>query len=95
MPRCHDAFFLRTRSPVGEEGEKVGDADVAVVVEVRIGPVVVAEVRQQQEQLNGRYKTVRSVETITDDDNFVVSMYDTTPDGKEFKMMEMSYTRKQ
>ena len=44
---------------------------------------------------NDRYKTVRSVETITDDDNFVVSMYDTTPDGQEFKMMEMSYTRKQ
>ncbi len=45
--------------------------------------------------MNGRYKTVRAVETITDDDNFVVSMYDTTPDGQEFKMMEMSYTRKQ
>ena len=45
--------------------------------------------------LNSRHKTVRSVETITDDDNFVISMYDTTPDGQEFKMMEMSYTRKQ
>ena len=44
--------------------------------------------------LAGRYKITRTVETITDDDNFVISMYDTSPDGQEFKMMEMIYTRK-
>ncbi len=43
--------------------------------------------------MEGRYKTVRSVETITDDDNFVIVMYNTTPDGQEFMMMEMTYTR--
>ncbi len=29
------ALFLRTRPPVGEEGEEVGHADTAVKVEVR------------------------------------------------------------
>ncbi len=43
--------------------------------------------------MSGRYKTVRSTETSTDDDHFVVSMYDTAPDGKEFMMMEMIYAR--
>ncbi|MEE9294036.1 MAG: DUF1579 family protein, partial [Phycisphaerae bacterium] len=56
---------------------------------------VIQYTSEHPDLMNGRYKTVRTIETITDDDNFVVSMYDTTPDGQEFKMMEMSYTRKQ
>ena len=44
--------------------------------------------------LNGNYKVTRTVETNVDDDNFVIIMYDTTPDGQEFKMMEMTYKRK-
>lgn len=43
--------------------------------------------------MNGRYKTTRTTEIITDNDNFVITMYNTTPDGQEFKMMEMTYTR--
>ncbi len=35
MPRCLDAFFLRTRPPVDEQREEVGRADVGVAVEVR------------------------------------------------------------
>ncbi len=54
-----------------------------------------ADIAELAEEPFDGYKTVRTIETITDDDNFVVSMYDTTPDGQEFKMMEMTYTRKQ
>ena len=43
------ALLLRTRPPVGEEGEEVGEADIAVVVEVGHtadrGPLVTDSVR--------------------------------------------------
>ena len=37
----------------------------------------------------------RSVTTIVDDDNLAVEMYGTGKSGKEEKMMEGTYTRKQ
>ncbi len=54
MPRCHDPIFLlRTRPLVGEEGEEVGGADVAVAVEqsknprpVKAGGVMVVTTRR-------------------------------------------------
>lgn len=39
-------------------------------------------------------KTVRSVAREIDDNKTVLEMYDTGPDGKEFKSMEITYTRK-
>jgi hypothetical protein len=38
-------------------------------------------------------KTVRSVARTIDDNKTVFEMYDTAPDGKEFKTMEITYTR--
>lgn len=41
----------------------------------------------------GEYISVRSVEKMVDDDTLVFSMYRPGPDGKEFKSMEITYTR--
>ncbi len=35
LSRYESAAFLRTRPPVGEEGEEVGRADGAITVEIR------------------------------------------------------------
>jgi hypothetical protein len=43
--------------------------------------------------MTGKYVKGRSVERIIDNDHFVGEMYGPGPDGKEFKMMEISYTR--
>ena len=43
--------------------------------------------------MKGKYSKGRSVERIIDKDHFVGEMYGTGPDGKEFKMMEIAYTR--
>lgn len=43
--------------------------------------------------MTGKYTKGRSVERIIDQDHFVGEMYGTGPDGKEFKMMEISYAR--
>lgn len=39
-------------------------------------------------------KVVRSVAREINDNQAIFEMYDTTPDGKEFKSMEITYTRK-
>ncbi len=41
----------------------------------------------------GKYKQTRMVEKLIDADSFIVVAYDTTPDGKEYKSMELTYTR--
>ena len=41
----------------------------------------------------GKYVPVRSVEKMVDDDTLVYSMFRLGPDGKEFKSMEITYTR--
>ena len=43
---------------------------------------------------NGREAEIREVFRITDDDHQTMEMYGYAPDGKEFKMMEIKYTRK-
>ena len=40
-----------------------------------------------------RDKVVKSIARIIDDDKVVFDMYDTLPDGTEFKNMEITYTR--
>jgi len=45
--------------------------------------------------MSGTYKKGRSVEKTIDKDHFLSESYATGPDGKEFKMMEMLYTRVQ
>jgi hypothetical protein len=42
---------------------------------------------------NGREMTVREVFKIVDDNHQVMEMYGPAPDGKEFKMMEIKFTR--
>ena len=43
---------------------------------------------------DGREMAVREVMKATDDNHQVMEMYGQGPDGKEFKMMEIKYTRK-
>ena len=42
----------------------------------------------------GRYKKVRAIDTMIDEDHGVFVMYDTTADGDEFLSMEIKVTRK-
>lgn len=44
--------------------------------------------------ITGKKKNSRSVTRIVDKDKLVVEMYEEGPDGKEFRMMEITYTRK-
>lgn len=44
--------------------------------------------------LGGKYVPMRSVEKIVSDDKWVMEMYSKGSDGKEFKNMEIDYTRK-
>jgi hypothetical protein len=44
--------------------------------------------------LTGKKGTMRQEVKIIDNDHHVVNMFTFTPDGKEFKMMEIAYTRK-
>ena len=41
----------------------------------------------------GKYKKVKSVERIISNDKWVMEMWDKTPDGKDFKSMEITYSR--
>jgi hypothetical protein len=43
--------------------------------------------------MTGKYKKGRTVERILNEDQWVMEMYDTTPDGKEFLTMKGTYTR--
>ena len=41
----------------------------------------------------GKYKKVRAIDKMIDEDHGVFTMYDTTADGDEFKSMEINVTR--
>jgi hypothetical protein len=43
--------------------------------------------------VTGKYKTVKSVERKISDSQFVVTMFDKGPDGKEYTSMELTYNR--
>jgi len=44
--------------------------------------------------MSGKSMPVKSKMTVTDDDHHVMEMWAPAPDGKMFKMMEITYTRK-
>jgi len=44
--------------------------------------------------MTGKMMTAREVETVIDDDHTIFEMYGPGPDGKEFKTMEIHYTRR-
>ena len=44
--------------------------------------------------VSGKSTPVKSTMTVTDDDHHVMEMWAPAPDGKMFKMMEITYTRK-
>jgi hypothetical protein len=44
--------------------------------------------------LNGKYVKSRSVDKTIDADHAMMTFYSATPDGEEFKSMELRYTRK-
>ena len=44
--------------------------------------------------MTGKTKTARSVYRILSDSKHILEMYDTTPEGKEYKNLEVVYTRK-
>lgn len=51
-------------------------------------------VSEAPDLIAGKTKKVRGVETLIDADHWQSVMFDRTPDGKEFKAMELSYSRK-
>jgi hypothetical protein len=51
-------------------------------------------VAKSTDPMTGKTKTVRGTDTTIDDDTWKSAMYDKTPDGKEFKTMEIVYKRK-
>ncbi len=48
---------------------------------------------ESPDPISGKNRTYRVVDTWTDKDHHTFVMYDKGPDGKEFKMMEIAYTR--
>ena len=57
--------------------------DWTVCTSVGIGP----------DPMTGTNKKIKMVDTKIDADNYVMKMYDTTPDGKEWVSFEMTYKR--
>ncbi len=55
---------------------------------------VLNSVEAYPDPLTGKVKRTRSVLKIVDADTHVMEMYDSGPDGKEFRMMEITYRRK-
>jgi hypothetical protein len=49
---------------------------------------------QLYDPLLSREKTVRSTIQFTSNDSYIFSMIDESPEGREFKSLEMEYTRK-
>ncbi|MDZ4773509.1 MAG: DUF1579 domain-containing protein [Planctomycetota bacterium] len=48
---------------------------------------------EMQDPVQGKYVKMRSTEKVVDKDHMVMSTYSPGPDGKEMRMMEVSYTR--
>jgi hypothetical protein len=44
--------------------------------------------------INGVYKKNRTIDKTIDENHTLSTFYDTTPDGQEYKHMELSYSRK-
>jgi uncharacterized protein DUF1579 len=55
---------------------------------------VIAWTGESSDPMTGKPSKVRMVTRLTDDDHHTFEMYARGPDGKEMKMMEISYTRK-
>jgi hypothetical protein len=53
----------------------------------------IASIMTYGDPISGKAKTSRDVVKIVGPDQHVMEMYDTGPDGKEFLMMEITYTR--
>jgi hypothetical protein len=51
-------------------------------------------VAKTSDPMTGKTKTVRSTDTMIDADTWKSEMFDKTPDGKEYKSMEIVYKRK-
>jgi len=64
--------------------ESVGDSDGKVI----------SYVCEMPDPVSGKYKKCRAVETTVDANTRKMESYDIGPDGKEFKSMEIVYTRK-
>ena len=43
--------------------------------------------------MTGKYEKMRSLEKLISKDKWVTEMYTVMPDGKDFKTMEITYTR--
>lgn len=48
---------------------------------------------EMPDPMSGRYVTARSVERVIDNDHWVMQIHAPGPDGQEFMMMELVYTR--
>jgi hypothetical protein len=48
---------------------------------------------ESPDPMAGTYKQQRSVVTVVDDDHHLFEVFDATPDGTEFKSMEIAYER--
>ena len=55
---------------------------------------VLTSVSEAPDLMTGKYKKIRGTETRVDANTFRSEIFDTTPDGKEFKSMESVYRRK-
>lgn len=55
---------------------------------------VLTSVSEAPDLATGKYKKIRGTETRIDANTFRSEMFDTTPDGKEFRSMESVYRRK-
>jgi hypothetical protein len=58
------------------------------------GKVVTYEGKMDDPMTGAKDKKYKAILRHVDDNQVVYEMYDTTPDGKEFKTMEITYTRK-
>jgi hypothetical protein len=58
-----------------------------------VGENAIELVGEMPEPILGKYIKTRSVERMPDDDTIVMEMHQPGPDGKEFKSLEITYTR--
>jgi len=78
------AVWIDSMSTGIMRAESQGDTDGDTIVYIAEMP----------DPVTGTYKMTRSVETKVDADTFRMEAYDKTPDGKEFRNMEMIYQRR-